>query len=386
MLEKEVSFLFPATLMSFLNRISSQARYIDFVLPLSVFILISVGLVSLYSIDLSRGTELRYFTTQCIALFLGTGVAILAASFHATRYQAASRLIYLFALLLLVGVLFFGETIRGTTGWFQFLGFSFQPAEFAKLALIIMLGRVVYKSGRRFNSAKFLISSALLTAALAGLIMLQPDLGSSLVLFGIWFGVLFLSGIKKRYIFGLVGIVLVVAVLGWFFFLKDYQKERILNFANPERDPLGTGYNVTQSMIAIGAGQIFGRGLGRGSQSQLHFIPEAQTDFIISVIGEELGFFGLMVILLLYGIIIYRLVRIASRARDDFSAYTVLGIACLFFLQLIINLGGAIGLLPVTGVTLPFLSYGGSSLIINLLLIGVAESIARSTEMSLRRA
>lgn len=372
--------------MSFLNRISSQARYIDFVLPLSVFILISVGLVSLYSIDLSRGTELRYFTTQCIALLLGTGVAILAASFHATRYQAASRLIYLFALLLLVGVLFFGKTIRGTTGWFQLLGFSFQPAEFAKLALIIMLGRVVYKNGRRFNSAKFLISSALVTAALAGLIMLQPDLGSSLVLFGIWFGVLFLSGIKKRYIFGLVGIVLVVAVLGWFFFLKDYQKERILNFANPERDPLGTGYNVTQSMIAIGAGQIFGRGLGRGSQSQLHFIPEAQTDFIISVIGEELGFFGLMVILLLYALIIYRLVRIASRARDDFSAYTVLGIACLFFLQLIINLGGAIGLLPVTGVTLPFLSYGGSSLIINLLLIGVAESIARSTEMSLRRA
>lgn len=372
--------------MSLLDRISLQVRYIDFLLPLSVFILVTVGLVSLYSIDLSRGTELRFFTTQFVSFCLGIGVASLAASLHATRYQTLSRVVYLVALLLLAGVLLFGETIRGTTGWFRFFGFSFQPAEFAKVALILMMGRLVYKNGRQFNSLKFLVSSAVITGSLAGLIMLQPDLGSSLVLFGIWGGILFLSGLKKRYIFGLLGLVVLVAVLGWFFFLKDYQKERILTFTNPERDPLGTGYNVTQSIIAVGAGQFFGRGLGRGSQSQLHFIPEAQTDFIVSVIGEELGFFGMLLILSLYGLIIYRLTRIASRSRDDFSSFTVMGIACLFFLQLIINLGGAIGLLPVTGVTLPFLSYGGSSLIINMLLIGIAESISRSTEMSLRRA
>lgn len=372
--------------MSLLSRISRQARYIDFVLPLSVFILISIGLVSLYSIDLSRGTELRYFSTQAVSFLLGIGVALVAGSLHATRYRAVSRLAYFTAFFLLLGVLFFGYSIRGTTGWYHFLGFSFQPAEFGKVALILMLARLVSKSGRRFDSPKFLISSILITAGLAGLVMLQPDLGSSLVLFGIWFGILFLTGVKKRYVLGVIALVGVVSVLGWFFFLKDYQKERILTFANPERDPLGTGYNVTQSIIAIGAGQFMGKGLGRGSQSQLHFIPEAQTDFIISVIGEELGFLGMMMILFLYGLIIYRLTRIGMRARDDFSAYTVLGIACLFFLQMLINLGGAIGLLPVTGVTMPFLSYGGSSLIINLLLIGIAESIARSTEMSLRRA
>ncbi len=368
------------------SRITSQLRYFDFILPLAVCILISIGLVALYSVDLSQGSELQYVGTQMVAFALGIGAAIVAASLHVTRYSAASRFLYGFALLLLVGVLFFGTTIRGTTGWFRFFGFSFQPAEFAKVGLILMLGRLIAKSGRQFFSAKFFLLSGGLTLTLIGLILLQPDLGSSLVLGGIWMGILLCTGVKKRYILGLIFTLVLVATLGWMFFLKDYQKDRVLTFLNPEIDPLGAGYNVTQSIIAIGAGQFFGRGLGQGSQSQLHFIPEAQTDFIISVLGEELGFVGLSLILFLYGVILYRLLRIASRARDDFSAYTVIGIACLFFLQLIINLGGAIGILPVTGVTLPFLSYGGSSLIINLLLIGIAESIARSTEMSLRRA
>lgn len=372
--------------MSFFSRFSDEIRYVDVILPLSVFILICIGLVSLYSIDLSRGSQLRYFGTQTIALILGSVVASVAASFHSTRYKAASRFIYFVALLLLVGVLLFGQTIRGTTGWFRFFGFSFQPVELAKVALILILGRLVYKNARRFDSFKFLFSSVALTGFLCGLIMLQPDLGSTLILFGVWFSIIFLTGIKKRYIFGFLLFALLIAVFAWFFLLKDYQKERILTFTNPERDPLGTGYNVTQSIIAIGAGQFFGRGLGQGSQSQLHFVPEAQTDFIVAVIGEELGFLGLLFVLFLYGVIIYRLVRIAERARDDFSAYTVLGIASLFFLHLVVNLGGAIGLLPVTGVTLPFVSYGGSSLMVNLLLIGIAESIARSTEMSLRRA
>ncbi|KKW42934.1 MAG: Rod shape-determining protein RodA [Candidatus Magasanikbacteria bacterium GW2011_GWA2_56_11] len=152
-----------------------------------------------------------------------------------------------------------------------------------------------------------------------------------------------------------------------------------MTFIDPGRDPLGAGYNVQQSLIAVGAGQFFGRGLGFGSQSQLHFLPEAQTDFIISVIGEELGFVGLLIILGLYVVIIYRLIRIAAGCRTDFAAYTVLGTALLFFIQLTVNAGAALGLLPVTGVTLPFVSYGGSSLIINFGLVGIAESAARSS-------
>ncbi len=372
--------------MNVVSRFTSQLRYFDFILPLAVCVLVSIGLVALYSIDLSQGSKLQYFGTQTFAFVLGIGTALVAASFHVTRYSAGSRFLYFFSLLLLVAVLFFGVTIRGTTGWFRFFGFSFQPAEFAKVGLILMLGRLISKSGRQFFSAKFFLLSGGLTCTLIGLILLQPDLGSSVVLGGIWMGILLFTGVKKRYLVGLIALLAVIGTLGWFFFLKEYQKDRLLTFIHPETDPLGAGYNVTQSIIAVGSGQFFGRGLGQGSQSQLHFLPEAQTDFIISVLGEELGFVGLTLILFLYGVILYRLIRIASRARDDFSTYTVLGIACLFFLQLVINIGGALGILPVTGVTLPFLSYGGSSLIINLLLVGIAESIARSTEMSLRRA
>jgi rod shape determining protein RodA len=170
-----------------------------------------------------------------------------------------------------------------------------------------------------------------------------------------------------------------VALTSWRFYLKDYQKERVLTFLNPERDPMKSGYNVTQSIVAVGAGQFFGRGLGRGSQSQLHFLPEAQTDFIFSVISEELGFFGAGLVILLFFVIIWRLLFIARRANSDFAAYMVLGIALVFMAQIVLNTGGALGLLPMTGVTLPFVSYGGSSLIINLMMIGLAESVYRST-------
>ncbi len=171
---------------------------------------------------------------------------------------------------------------------------------------------------------------------------------------------------------------MIVFLIGWFFLFAPYQKDRLLNFVHPERDPLGSGYNVTQSIIAIGSGKMWGRGLGFGSQSQLHFLPEAQTDFIFSVIGEELGFIGVFVVLTLYFMILWRLVYIASQATDDFTVYLVIGVALLFFIQVLVNMGAAVGVLPVTGVTLPFLSYGGSSLLMNLLLIGVVESVVVS--------
>src|SRR3989339_701014 len=151
-----------------------------------------------------------------------------------------------------------------------------------------------------------------------------------------------------------------------------------MTFIDPTRDPLGSGYNVTQSIIAVGSGQFLGRGLGFGSQSQLHFLPEAQTDFIISVIGEELGFVGFFIVLVLYFVLLWRLVNIAYKAKNDFGAYVSLGVSLVFLSHIVVNIGAAMGLLPVTGVTLPFLSYGGSSLIINFLLLGIAESSARS--------
>ena len=183
---------------------------------------------------------------------------------------------------------------------------------------------------------------------------------------------------KKRYILGLMGAGVGVFFIGWFFLFAPYQKARLITFLHPESDPLGSGYNVGQSIIAIGAGNLFGRGLGFGSQSQLHFLPEAQTDFIFAVIAEELGFIAVLVVFILYSVLIWRIVALTENCRDDFTVFVLLGIAIMFFVQVMVNVGAATGVLPVTGVTLPFLSYGGSSLVINLFLIGIVESIARS--------
>jgi rod shape determining protein RodA len=352
-------------------------RKFDWLLIAAVLVLVSISLSAVYSLDLSRGETLIFFPTQAIAFALGLILLLVTGFLRASIYRQGAKLIYLFSLLSLVVVLFFGQTVRGTTGWFKFGSFSFQPAELAKVALIIFGAWWISRQSRRFERSQFVVSSGFFTFLLAALSMLQPDLGSALVLGGIWFGMLFITGTKRRFIFGLLGVFFAVAVLGWFFFLKDYQKDRLLTFLDSGRDPLGAGYNVTQSIIAIGAGQFLGRGLGFGSQSQLHFLPEAQTDFVFSVIAEELGFLGVLVLLGLYFLILWRLLNLAQKVNDDFCAHLILGILLLFLVQLIVNIGGAIGFLPVTGVTLPFVSYGGSSLMINLLLIGIAQSAAR---------
>lgn len=368
--------------MLLLSLLSSRFRRFDWLLLIAVVILSLLGLTTIYSVDLSRGETLDFFSTQSISFGLALLVLFVTASFHISFYESQAKLLYITALLLLIGVLFFGQTIRGTTGWFRFAGFSFQPAEFAKLALIIFLAWRIERQGRRFERWQFVAATGALSLFFIILILFQPDLGSAAVLGGIWFGLLLLTGTRKRYIVGLLTFIAIGFGLGWLFFFQAYQKERVLTFLDPARDLLKAGYNVNQSIIAVGSGKLLGLGLGFGSQSQLHFLPEAQTDFIVSVIGEELGFVGLAILFALYGIILWRLVRIGSRCRSDFTAYTVLGIALLFFIQLIVNTGAAFGLLPVTGVTLPFVSYGGSSLLINFSLIGIVESAARSISVS----
>lgn len=364
--------------MSRWSKVSRNLRAFDWVVFSAVLILSMVGLAAIYSVDLSRGEGLDFFPTQAMALILGITAVFIISNIHVSFFESYSRLMYVLALILLIAVLVFGVTIRGTTGWFRIFGFSFQPAEFAKLALIVFLGWRIARQARQFDRWQFVAATGFMTALFAGLIIMQPDLGSAIILTGIWFGLILLSGTKKRYIFALVGSALLIAIISWFFLLKDYQKDRLLTFINPGHDPLGAGYNVTQSIIAVGSGQMLGRGLGFGSQSQLHFLPEAQTDFIFSVIGEELGFIGVNILLIVYTVLLWRLVHIAKNCTNDFSAYTVLGVALLFLFQMVVNIGAAIGLLPVTGVTLPFVSYGGSSILINMLLIGIVESIAVS--------
>jgi rod shape determining protein RodA len=366
--------------MKIIGNLIYRLQRLDWILALIVFILISIGMAAVYSVDSAQGRELIYVPTQMVALGIGLILFFILSSVHMTFFEASSKIGYIVSLVLLILVLIFGESIRGTVGWFRFGDFSFQPAEVAKASLIIYLAYMVSKQGRRFDTFLYIVRGAVPTFILIGLIMLQPDFGSALVLGSIWFGMLLFSGAKKRYLIILVLFVVLVFVLGWFFFFEEYQKDRLRTFVNIEADAYGAGYNVRQSIIAIGSGQLYGRGIGFGSQSQLHFLPEAQTDFIFAVVAEELGFLGSVTVLVLYGLLLWRLIIIAKMSPDDFSAFTVVGIATFFFTQIVFNVGAASGILPVTGLTLPFLSYGGSSLIVNLVLMGVAESIAGSAK------
>ncbi|MFA7654437.1 MAG: rod shape-determining protein RodA [Candidatus Magasanikbacteria bacterium] len=352
-----------------------SSRSFDWTLFLSVIFLVALGLAAIYSVDLSRGGELINFKKQLVALSIGLAVFIFASMMHPSWFRHTAKSWYWLAVISLLGVLFLGRSIRGTTGWFSVAGFSFQPVELAKVGVIMLLAYVIDSFGRRFERPLFFFGTGFLVLLPITLVMLQPDLGSAVILGLIWLGLMLLVRARRLYLGALVVFFTIMAITSWFFLLADYQKERLATFINPAYDPLGAGYNVSQSLIAIGSGKIFGRGLGFGSQSQLRFLPESQTDFIFSVIGEELGFAGAATIIILFGLILWRLIKIIGAAEDDFSAALVCGITILFFAQFFINVGADIGILPVTGITLPFVSYGGSSLLINFLLVGMAEAM-----------
>lgn len=360
----------------------SDIRRYDWILVAAMVLLSAISLSAIYSIDLSRGTDLPLFFRQIVSIGIGFIVFFGAGAIHITAYRATARWWYMGALCILCAVLLFGTTVRGTRGWFQVAGFSLQPVEFVKVALVVFLAFLLQRHGRQFYRWQFVLGTGFSTVVLVALVLLQPDTGSAMLLMGTWFGVLCLSNTKKRYIFGLVGLAIAALLLGWLFVFKDYQKDRIMTFLRPELASVGSGYNLDQSMIAIGSGRLTGRGLGFGSQSQLHFLPEAQTDFIFAALGEELGFIGAGAVLTLFGVLLWRLLVAAKRAPDDFQAYIALGAATLLLLQLSVNIGGILRLLPLTGVTLPLVSYGGSSFIATCLLLGIVESSIRSTRAS----
>lgn len=350
-------------------------RSFDWHLLVAVLLLAMMGLATIYSVDLSRGVGLVYFKKQLLAFGLGLILLTAASLTQHTFWRYLAKWLYLAALTLLAAVLLFGQTIRGTKGWFSFFGFSFQPVELAKLALILMLAYIISRFGRRFERPLFFFGTAIISLLLIILVVWQPDLGSAFLLGLIWCGLVWLVGTRRLYFILFLSSVILLAVISWFFLLKDYQKARLETFINPGRDALGSGYNITQSIIAVGAGKLYGRGLGFGSQSQLRFLPEAQTDFAFSVIGEELGLAGVAALMALFAVIFWRLILLIKESNDDFNAVAAGGILILFFSQFFINIGAGIGLLPITGITLPFVSYGGSSLMVNLLLIGIVESM-----------
>ncbi len=366
--------------MNFLNgefmpQILSVFRRIDWPLFLSAVVLAGLGLLAIWSVDLAQDPD-NFLNFKKQLMFVGAGLvlALLGAIFDYRALRSMSRALYVFGAVLLLAVVIFGTTIRGTRGWFQIGGFTLQPVEFAKILLIFALAKYLSMKAHVID-LKVLGSVGVLLGVYAFLVMRQPDFGSALVLVAIAIGMLLLTRVPRRYI--AIGVVaaLVVAVLGWSFFLQDYQKARLVSVINPESDPFGRGYNIRQSVIAVGAGGVFGRGLGEGSQSQLRFLPEAQTDFIFAVLAEQLGFLIVVLILAAYGVILWRLVAISKRTTDGFALFCVAGFFMVILVQMVFNIGMNVGVLPIVGLPLPFVSLGGSALVANFLMLGVVESI-----------
>lgn len=341
----------------------------------AVLVLMAFGILAIYSVDLSRSNGgFLNFQKQTIFACLGVIVMLIAPLFNWRLIQYQSRWIYLVGLVFLVAVLFFGTVINGARGWFNFGGVSFQPVEFAKIALIIALAKYFSNQGY-IPDWSITIKGFVLLAVYMIPVILQPDMGGASILAAIWLGTLLMMKLPRRIIITLGVSALALAAIGWSFVLKDYQKDRILTFLDPARDPRGRGYNITQSIVAVGSGGVFGRGLGDGSQSQLHFLPEAHTDFIFAVLSEELGFIAGTIIIGCYAFLIYRLTLVSHELRDNFSLFFIAGTQIFIGVQALINIGMNIGVLPVTGLPLPLVSYGGSSMLAICILLGIIQSM-----------
>jgi rod shape determining protein RodA len=360
-----------------LSRLQSYARRIDWVMLGAVGALLVFGFSAIYSVELGgQDGTYTFLNKQFLALLIGLGLAGVAASLHVAQWRNLARFVYVVGIILLIAVLIFGTTIRGTTGWFTLLGFSFQPVEFMKIGVVLALARYMSSVKVRPLPLKDIVQSGVIAAIPVGLVLLQPDLGSASIIVGTWALFVLYKGVRWQYVLVAIGIGMLALFLAWQFVFAEYQKDRVRIFMNPSLDPLGSGYNITQARIAIGSGGLLGRGLGEGSQSQLRFLPESQTDFIFAVIAEELGFLGVSVLFLSFIVLFFRLYRLRSVKNDEYAQFLAMGILFVLFVQTYMNVGVNLGILPATGVALPFVSYGGSSLLVSLFLVGLGESIA----------
>lgn len=339
----------------------------DLLLTLPVILMLSLGILVIYSSDP------RLAIQQSIFAVIGLAIYWFISLIDFEAYNNYAGYLYIAVLILLLIVFGIGIETRGSLRWIQIGGINLQPSEFAKPVLILFLAK--FWSTCRASWLN-IFKSFLLVLPIIGLVFKQPDLGTALTLLMIWLVMLVGANIStvKLAVMGLASLVLMP--LGWIF-LQDYQRSRIVSFLSPSHDPLGSGYNVIQSTIAAGSGEIFGRGLGRGTQSRLQFLPEYRTDFIFASIAEELGFLASVIVLGLYGLIIGRSLKIVHEIRSRFGRLLIFGGLGMLFFQIVVNIGMNIGVAPVTGITLPLLSYGGSSIIATLMSLGLIASVAR---------
>lgn len=316
---------------------------------------------------------------QLIWLSLGV-VAYLGCLFtdlHVLRRTPVLITGYFFVIALLILLLVIADPVQGARSWFNVGPFSFQPADLGKIVFIALLAKYFSRRHVEMKHPKHIILSGIYAGIIILLVLVQPDLGTAAILGSVWFGLLLVSGISKKHL-AVIFLLGTVAALGlWFFGLHEYQRTRIIAFVNPAADIRGAGYNAYQAVVAVGSGELAGKGIGYGTQSKLRFLPEYETDFIFAAFAEEWGFIGITLVLTLYGLLLFRLLSIARKAATNFDAFFTIGVAILFSSHIFIHAGINLGLLPVTGTTIPFMSYGGSHLLMEFAVLGIVASLAR---------
>lgn len=346
---------------------TKQLFRVDWIIFTTIF-----GLL-IFDLFIIRSIALGLFLQQLTYILIGIGLFFLFSRIDWRIYPKFSWFFYFGSLIFLGITLLFGTITRGAIRWIQIGNLTIQPSELVKPFLILFFAWF-FSEGEELTLKKIFLGGLLLILP-AFLIFTQPDLGSSLVVILIWLGIILAAGVSWRWLASGFGFFVIVLPLIWQF-LKDYQRQRIYTFINPFADPLKSGYNIIQSIIAIGSGQFFGRGLGRGTQSHLRFLPERHSDFIFASLAEELGFLGALILLSFFAILLWRILTVAQKTEDRFGMLICLGIFTMIFSQIFINIGMNLGLLPITGITLPLISSGGSSLVAVLISLGIIENMA----------
>lgn len=351
-------------------------RNIDLIIVMTTIALIIIGVLGIASAtQLTTGGDPKNITVQVVAFVLGTIAVLMLLLIDYNSFGDMQKVIYVINILLLLSVFVLGKEVKGAKSWIDLGPVNFQPSEIVKIGFILAFAKHLEGKKDNLDSIKDVGISLLYAIVPIGLILLQNDTGTMLVFIFITAVMFFAAGINYKYIMGAVGAFICSTPLLWFFALKDYQKNRILVFLNPERDPRGSGYHVIQSKTAIGSGKFFGEGLFNGTLNNNGFIPERHTDFIFSVLGEELGFIGAVLVVLLFMILLLRCIHIAKVAKDTYGMLICVGVTAMYLFHVLENIGMTIGIMPVTGIPLPFVSYGGSSLITNMLAIGLIINV-----------
>ncbi len=353
----------------------SVFKNIDWVLLLAIIPILLASLGALWPLS---GSDV-FFHKQLISIIISLFVFFLASSID-PRFLRKSRAvlsIYTICLFLLIMLFAVGHLSNGAQSWFKLGNFAFQPVDLMKIILILILAK--YFSRRHIEIANFrhIIVSGMYMLLPFLLVFFQPDFGSAMILIVVWFGMVMASGLSRKHliVLSVIGVILFSSL--YIFVFEDYQKKRINTFLNPLSDIHGSGYNVLQSTIAVGSGQAFGKGLGFGTQSRLQFLPEYETDFIFAAFAEEWGFVGVVILLILYTIVITRILMTAMYGASNFEMLFGIGMALLFFSHIVINIGMNMGVMPVTGITLPFMSYGGSHLVSAFLGLGILQAMRK---------